>query len=171
MMRPSNSTLVIGYPVVTGSLLLLDGVFGFETIIGNAPAWVGIVALFCAAGLAKASSDAARYRAWRREWDAMDPNAASKPKGQPLKIVGVFIIASLWLYAFSTTSSPTQLIAILVAVRLLGIWAVTAWSKRRRAQPSCEWLVAQSARRPLPAPSAKDAYAALPDYCRPLLNP
>jgi threonine/homoserine/homoserine lactone efflux protein len=179
MMRPSTSTLVIGYPPVTGALLLLDGFFGYLAVFGSAPGWVGVVALICAGGLAKTSSEAARYRAWRRDWEAMDPDAGMKPKGTFLRSIGIILVAAFCLLAFAQLgpafadpSSPALVIVLLMTAALAFFWVAARWLRtRRQTRLTKEWIVSQCARRPLPAPSAKDAYAALPDYCRPLLNP
>lgn len=175
MNRPKASTLIVGYPLVTVPLFLLDGWFGYTATANTGFGWGTLLALLFGAWLVKCSEEAGRYRAWRRDWNALDPNY--RPP-QPLRLAIRVMMALpillgfFWLLAnFNDPSSPARLIAWGIGVAIPMLWIARLILRRRKRRPtSQDWIVTQAIPRSLPAPSVAEAYARLPDYCRPLLT-
>ncbi len=179
MRRPSTQTLIVGYPVVTIPLALFGGFFGFEVVIGNAPIWVGVITFIYCGWLHQCYETASRYRAWLREWNALDPDyQPGRPVLRTLQFIGSLVVAAAlffaWLKlgpAFADPQSPARAIAALaVVVWVLALAARLLFHRRKKRAVTKDWIVTQAVERPLPAPSADEAYASLPDYCRPLLK-
>lgn len=180
MMRPRTQTLVVGHPVVTVPLLGLTGFMGYVFTDSQGFGWGTLAAIVFASWVAKCSGVAARYRAWRREWDALDPHYQPP---QPIRktllfirgilVAGAILAAASWLIAnYSDPNSAAHWIAPLIIPALLALWVlawITRWRTRRVVAPK-DFVVTQAIARPLPAPSVAEAYARLPDHCRPLLS-
>lgn len=180
MKRPSNSTLIIGHPLVAVPSFGVLALFGCAAVFGHADGMVGVLVLFMAAWLQTEWRTAARYRAWVREWNALDPNyRPPRPIRATLQFIGKLIVAvptvlgCFWLLLnFSDPSTPAKLITFLLAGGIPTLWlAAFVVSRRKRRRHPQHFLVTQAISRPLPAPSAAEAYASLPDYCRPLFSP
>lgn len=178
MTRPQTSILVVGYPPVTAILFLLDGFFAYGTAIGNMPLWVGLLVFLFGGWLVSCAQEAARYRAWRRDWDSLDPNGPAPPRQLLKKALGALIGLGLVAFLFGAyfpalrdPESPARAITVFLVGALL-LLRLIGWLRRRRpnTRSPAEWIVTPCGGR-TPAPSAANAFASLPDYCRPLLTP
>jgi hypothetical protein len=179
MKRPSTSTLIIGHPLVALPSFGVLALFGCAAAFGHADGMVGVLVLFMAAWLQTEWRTAARYRAALREWNALDPNyRPARPIRATLIIFGKLLIAAPivlgcgWLLInFDDPSTPAKLITFLLAGGVPALWlAAFVLSRRKRRPRPQHFIVTQAISRPLPAPSAAEAYASLPDYCRPLFS-
>ena len=176
MMRPRTYTLVAGHPVVAVPAFLLHAGVGAAYTYDQGFGWFSLYVLVFLGWLTSCWKERARYRAWQREWDSLDPN--SRPRQPILKVVtfisafagGLFVI---WLVAdYRDPGSPAHAIAPLIALGL-GCLALVRLAVRRRRPgraTSKVFVVTQAIGRPLSAPPASEAYARLPDYCRPLFS-
>lgn len=180
MKRPSTSTLIVGHPLIAVPCIGVVALFGCAALFGHADGMVGVLALFMAAWLQTEWRTAARYRAWVREWNALNANyRPPRPIRATLIILGKLLIAVPmvlgcgWLLInFDDPSTPAKLITWLLVGGIPTLWlAALLLSRRKRRPRSQRWIVTQALSRPLPAPSAAEAYASLPDYCRPLFSP
>lgn len=180
MRRPRTSTLVLGHPVVAVPLFLTDALIGGVATYQSGFTIVTGLALILAAGLTKCSQEAARYRTWRRDYDALDPNyRPPQPIRSTLRFLGALLVAGpvlagiFWLVLnYGEPNSAAHWIAPLVLASLPALWLLGWVLKRKARRPhrSQDWIVSQALSRPLPAPTAAEAYAWLPDYCRPLFS-
>jgi len=179
MTRPRTSILVVGYPLVTVPLFLMDGFVGYVFTDSQGFGWGTLLALLFAGWLAKCSGEASRHRAKQREWNALDPDyRPRRPLLAAVRLIVRLIVAApivlgcFWLFVnFDDPSSPARLITLVAAVAIPALWIAGLLLHRRKRRPtSHEWIVTQAITRSLPAPSVAEAYAQLPDYCRPLLT-
>lgn len=180
MKRPSTSTLIIGHPVVAAPCIGSTALFGCAALFGHADGIVGVLALFMAAWLQTEWRRAARYRAWMREWNALDANyrpprsirATLIILGKLLITVPIVLGCGWLLINFDDPSTPAKLITFGLMAGISVLWLAAFIASRRKRRPRSQtWSVTQAISRPLPAPSAAEAYALLPDYCRPLFSP
>ena len=175
MMRPRTSTLIAGYPLVTVPLFLLDGFLGYLFTANEGFGFGTLLALLFAGWLANCAKEAARYRAWRQDWDALDPGRqprqAMRVSGKSLKLLAALalVLGTVWLFVnYDDPKSVAHEIApiLVIVLPLLGIARLCF--RRRPGKPSHPqaWMVTQAISRPLTAPSVAEAFARLPDYCR-----
>jgi hypothetical protein len=171
MMRPRTSTLVAGHPVVMTPLLLIDGFIGYVATDTQGFGWGTVLPLVIAGWLMNCAKEAGRYRAWRRDWESLDPDY--RPPQHFLKAAGYVVAligaaATVWLLAnFNDPNSSAHVVApLLIATLVVAVIAKLALRLRRRRPTSADWIVTQAIPRPVPAPSVAEAFARLPDYCR-----
>ena len=171
MNRPSNQTMVLGHPVVSGVVAIAAAITGYAAFRSNADGGYLVSGGCCAliAMTAKANEAATGYKRWKREWESLDG-----PGGQPrrsdfkskLEWIGAGFIALAILAAFC--GQPAYLLGLLLlclpilATKLLrGVWRRLF---RRRyghtTRPVC--VVAKPI---LTSPSLAQAYARLPEHC------
>jgi hypothetical protein len=176
MMRPRTSTLVAGHPLVAAPLFALHALFGIAYTYSEGFGWLSLYALVFLGWLTNCAKEAGRYRAWQREWNALDPN--HKPPITPLEgvkrlgklVVALLLIgASVWLLQnYDDPASAAHVIALPLvgSLMLFGVVRLLHRSRQsRRAKPQ-PWIVSQAISRPSPAPSVTEAFSSLPDYCR-----
>ena len=176
MMRPRTSVLVVGHPLVAVPLTLLFIGVAADCAYQSGFNLFTVGVLFGLGWIGNCFNAATRYRAWRREWDALDPEY--RPRN-PWRGAGKSLLAlvggifALWLIAtFNDPDSPARTVAWLLPVGLLAIGVLRMARRGRRsgAKAPKDFIVTQAVKRPLPAPQVADAYARLPDYCRPILS-
>ena len=172
MKRPRTSTLITGHPLVAAPLCILHAVVAIACTSSQGFNGVTLYCLVFIAWAMNCAKEAAGYRAWKREWDALDPDYRPPARLRGARnLIGAAIIvgAGFWLFAtYGDPSSPAHLIVTLLAIAV-PVLAVAALLLRRRKRGSSTpdtWLVSQAVSRPLPAPSVAEASARLPDYCR-----
>jgi hypothetical protein len=152
-------------------MISLCGFVGFLEVTHDGPGQVTLIALVLGGWFGNCMKVAGQYRAWRRDWDALDPN--SRPP-RPLRAMGRAVAAvpiflgCLWLFThYDDPTSAAHVIAPMLMVGLPLLWiASLVLRRKRRRTNSRDWIVAQAISRPLPAPSVAEAFARLPDYCR-----
>lgn len=180
MNRPRTNMLVMGHPFVGAPMLLADAFVGYVYTDSAGFGFGTLIALIFAGWVTNCMKLAAQYRAWKREWNALDPNyQAPQPVKNTLRYVRALFIAGpilagiFWLAAhYSDPTSAAHWLAPLVAIALPILWLVSVFARRQKRQAKArEWTVAQAATRPQPAPTVAEAFASLPEYCRPLFSP
>lgn len=176
MMRPRTHVLVTGHPIVAVPVIALHVLLGVASTLSQGFDWISVYAIFAAGLTYNHYQEAAKYRAWRREWDSMHPDFVAPPgiTRRVANIATMIVVAALtlWLIAkYDDPGSAAHLIGPLLLIGLPALWlARTLMRRKRRAASSQTWIVTQATTRPLPAPRAADAYVRLPDYCRPLFS-
>jgi hypothetical protein len=171
MMRPRTSILVAGHPLVAVPMISLCGFVGFLEVTHEGLGQVTVIALVLGGWFGNCMKVAGQYRAWRREFDGLDPDYQPP---QPLRTVGRVVVAvplflgCLWLFLhYDDPASVAHVIARMLMVGLPLLWiASLVLRRKRRGRNAPAWIVAQAISRPLPAPSVAEAFARLPDYCR-----
>lgn len=180
MNRPSTRTMVMGHPMIAVPVMLAGGVTLFAAFKAS-NLFLGLLAVAMLTTVRSASDQAAKYRAWKAEWDAMDPNAPRRPK-RLLRGLGAAAVAIVLLAASRLDSHRVAYLAgyslgwlgihpaVLALPGLVGL-AVLVRSIRRRPRrapkPEAVKIVARTI---LPVPTLDAAYASLPDYCRQVLR-
>lgn len=185
MNRPGLLNFIIGHPVVVLALWLLTAYFGYEWYVGNTPVVPMILAGLVAISAANANSRVQAYRDWKREWDAMEGRPPSQPLGLTLlrsRTLRIVLGIAIWcLFACGALTAPHQPGA---ALAVGAFWLATAlmvgnglyrFVRRRpkaaavasdvRDVPVTQCLKASSGSADLDR-----AFAALPEYCLPLLE-
>ena len=179
MRRPATRTMLLGHPLVA-TPLTLGGTAGlFAALYGGANGSGLLPALFCvvvALTAHRASQQADAYKAWKREWDAMTPQAPPRVRRRPSAwtwIIGFIVVGVVgleWLggadgrlmaWGAGFTLGGIGLAAVIVAA-IRWLWR----GRRRRPETFAVTVIARSV---LPVPSLDGAYRALPDYCQRLL--
>lgn len=173
MMKPSTQSMLMGHPLV----VLPVAVGTLATLYAwsqNAEAWwLAIVMLAFMGRVMKASEARRDYLQWKREWDAMDPNPASRMR--PAHVAGM--LGCALLLVAGAASDQVGLGAavgglILGAFLWLMLWGFyAAWKQRPRHRARTATPVRLAIARPvLPAMALAESYAALPPYCRAVLD-
>ena len=174
MQRPRTHVLVTGHPLVAVPMIALHAIAGVAYTLSEGFDWFSVYAIFVAGLAYNHHQEAAKYRAWRREWDSMDPDFVA-PRGITRRVTNIatlIVVAAVTLWMIATYDDPgsaAHLIGPLLLIGLPALWLARAVIRRKRRTASSQtWIVTQATTRALPAPSVADAYARLPDYCRPL---
>lgn len=172
--RPSTKTLIMGHPLVATPMTLACGVMTFAGIWRSDLAAV-LVSLPIGLAVLRASEQAANYRAWAREWEAMEPGGPRRRNG-PFRWLALIAIVLGTLVLVGSDGATQRQAAMWVGLPLGGlatfvlIWTVLRWiihHRRGRIGPPVVQIVA----RPVAAvPSLADAYRALPAHCHALLK-
>jgi len=110
----------------------------------------------------------ARYKAWRREWRAMN-GAAAAPVRRTRRIravlgVGIWALLGLALFAGDKPAEPTLAALYLASWGLIAFGALARLS-RMRAAPKQGGDVALCVKRPRQSSHAEQLTARLPPYC------
>ncbi len=71
MKRPSALTGLMGTPLVALPLFAACAAAGVEWFAGDAPWWLGVVALFTGLHTLSSLGQVSRYKAWAAKWQAM----------------------------------------------------------------------------------------------------
>lgn len=180
MNRPRTNMLVMGHPLIGVPMLLADAVAGFAYTDSAGFGLGTVFALVFAGWVTNCMQQRARYCSWQRQWNSLDPNyRAPQPIRTTLRhlraliIVGPLAAGAFWLLAnFNDPTSAAHVLAPLVVVGLPLIILAALFARRRKRQPKArEWTVSQAVTRPQPVPTVAEAFASLPDYCRPLFSP
>jgi hypothetical protein len=171
MMKPRNSILIAGRPLVAVPMISLCGFVGVLAVVNDGFGWPMLILLVLGGWFGNCMNVAGQYRAWRRDWDALDPDYRPprpvRAMGRAVAAVPVFL-GCLWLLRhYDDPTSAAHVIAPMLVVGLPLLWIARLVLRRKRRQRNPRaWIVAQAISRPLPAPSVAEAFARLPDYCR-----
>lgn len=115
----------------------------------------------------KADERMKAYKAWKREWDAMNGQPTGLPRGMTTGIwLGIAGIVGCFALAGQPpeTQNAVAVLGLLAAIGALGVY----WLKRRtpRSRPAKTFAVAVCVTRPVFAvPTLQEAYRALPEHC------
>lgn len=185
MNRPGLLNFIIGHPIIVLALWLITAYFGYAWYIGNTPVVPMIVAGLVAISAANANSRVQAYRDWKREWDAMEGRPPTQPLGMRLfrsRGLGIALAVAIWcVFAYGALTAPHQPGSVFAVG---AFWIVTALmvgnviyrlfrrspkpiagSSDARDVPVTQCLKASSGSADL-----ERAFAALPEYCLPLLE-
>jgi hypothetical protein len=173
MKRPATKTLVMGHPLVATPMTLACAAFLLAGVMDGSGTAV-VLTMPVLISVLGASQQAAAYRAWVREWEAMEGTPPRRAYRWPQWLV--LAAAVIGVLVFVGSDSDTQhslatgaglLVAGLVAFFALCI--AISWMAHRRKVRAGSFAVRIVARRSMATPSLTDAYRALPSYCQALL--
>jgi len=151
MKRPSNTMLVLGHPVVAGTLslggaALLYGAWMSENTI------VGIIVLVALGKVLDADETARHYKAWRAAWDGLapdDPRAAARRREQRTGLAITGAVGGLTLLSLRGGATIEQALtfgfvaglggALLVYLLRLASAAIMRPRPRRRKRTTSRW--------------------------------
>jgi hypothetical protein len=182
MNRPGTSTMIAGHPVVCTPILLgtMGACYGCYQ---NSSLWpIALVMLFLLNGVVGASGARAKYLNWQREWNAMNgapPTSEQSGRRTLPKWVGWIALILTVLYLLANGSDPTCRLALgWITVCTVGC-GIAAWAMRGRAKHATGKVAPAAKSQPvticvtaplLPVPTLKNAYSAMPPYCRKVLG-
>jgi len=172
MRKPSDTSLLIGHPIVvlpvtlSAIWMLYECLYQFSLL----PIALGLGFAGYLCGKANARREA--YRRWKRQWDAMDDGKATAPSPRRhRKWPGIIALVVLLAYFVAHASDPVYRVALVwlvISVAAPG-GAALIWKRwgRSGAKSSNRIDPVQSCIRSpmLPITDLKRAYRALPDYC------
>lgn len=174
MKRPEFRTRVMGHPLIVAPMAAAT--LGSVYVWSQHPEgwWLAAICIATMGAVTKAHEIMRTYKAWKRAWDAMNPEP---PRAGPtvrhlLGMVAVAFMALLLanqpgagaMIGWSLGGVAGLLVVLWLARRVLGL--------RRRMRTVKLPAVRIVARRGVfPAMSLGDAYRALPDYCQRLVRP
>jgi hypothetical protein len=171
MLKPRNSIIMAGNPLVAVPMISACGFVGFLEVTHDGFGSVTLIALVLGGWFGNCMKVAGQYRAWRRDFDALDPDYRPprplRAMARAVTAVPIFL-GCLWLFThYDDPASAAHVIAPTLMVGLPLLWIASLVLRRKRRRPkSRDWIVTQAISRPLPAPSVAEAFARLPDYCR-----
>jgi len=180
MKRPSSRTMLLGSPILAAPVTLLAISTLYVSWLGGSEGTsLGPCGFAILAATARAAREAAAYRQWQAEWDAMGdgPRVRKVTLGRFLGAVAIAVLLligygqpSLLAYGLGyvlgwASHQPWLLAGLGVVVLAVVARVIRRWPHRPRAVKP----VTVVARPILPVPSIADAYARLPDYCQRLL--
>lgn len=175
MREPTLQTRMLGHPVVvlpmTGVTLFM--LYGCALSLEAVPfALISIALLTRVMAANRAMTD---YKAWRREWEAMsDLPPPSRVHGRVKLLVALAIPAFFMAheagylaigYRDLTAGVPWLAGLALVAATAFAIHRALSRVSRRLRGKSKALTVTSCITRPLPVPSLRAAYRALPSHC------
>lgn len=172
MMKPRNSILIAGHPLVAVPMLSICVFLGGLEVIRVGFGWLTLISLVLGGWFGNCMKQAGQYRAWRRDWDSLDPDYRPPRPLRALSrlvLTAVSIAGGYWLLAnYRDAASPAHLTVSFMAWALpvMAVAALVLRGRKHARGASRTWLVSQANSRPLPAPSVAEAFARLPDYCR-----
>jgi hypothetical protein len=174
MKEPTFQTRVLGHPAVVlpmaGVTLLM--LYGCAIDVSAVP--FALIAIALMARIMAANRALTDYKAWRREWDAMDgrPDGGAHWRIRLFVAVAIpaFFIASeagylAIEYRDLTAWAPWGLGVLLVAATAFAIHRALSRVSRRFRGRSKAFAVTPCNSRPLPVPDLRAAYRALPTHC------
>ena len=173
MMKPSTQSMLMGHPLVVVPVALCTLATLYAWSQNGEAWWLAIVMLVFMGRVMKASEARRDYLQWKREWDAMDPNPASRMR--PAHVAGMLGCALLLVAgAASDQVGPGAAVGGLILGAFLWVIArslLRGWSPSRRRRARTATPVRLAIARPvLPAMSIADCYAALPAHSRAVLD-
>lgn len=171
-MRPPGAiTALIGHPAVALPIFLGAVAVGYYWLAGELTGWAAFGAVVLATWTAKASDQVNKYRAFKREWDAMSGGSVAR---RTLRIGGlryVFGIAA-WLFmallAIDASSDPAIAWVgwLFWLVSGLAVLSLIATPRRRGKRGSTVAVLVKIG----DSPSVAEAANSLPGYCRTLIS-
>lgn len=174
MKRPEFRTRVMGHPLIVAPMAAAT--LGSVYVWSQHPEgwWLAAICIAAMGAVTKAHETRRTYKAWKRAWDAMNPEP---PRAGPrarhwLGMVAVALVALLLanqpgagaMIGWSLGGVVGLLVVLWLAKRMLAVGR-----RKRTAKLPTVRIVAR--RGVFPALSLDDAYRALPDYCQRLVRP
>ncbi len=175
MNPPPFRTRLLGHAIVflPMSAVTLGTVW---TVVLNHDAWPMLIVVAWLMNISlKANQQVAAYKAWKRAWDSMAPDAPPRQR-RSQRGLAIALIGLLTAYLALTQDQPGHGLALgwMAAVAIVAVIVMTArvlFRRIRRAAPRKAATVRICVTKPLlPVPSLRDAYVALPPYCQQLLG-
>ena len=178
MNKPPAKVMLLGHPIVAVPMTLAGGGGLFAGIYGGS-LFVALLGGAVTLTTLRASEQAAKYRAWRVEWDAMGGDRPSRASGG--RIFGAVLMAAIILvvvarpgllaygagYALGwLRAHPVALMVPVLILAILLARSVRFFPRRQRRTAVVKVIAAPV----LKSPSLEDAYRALPSYCLALLR-
>ncbi len=181
MKRPGPLVFLLGNPVSVTLISIFALYCAYEWWIGQAVPVVVIVAFIAAAFAGRLNNAYEKYRRWKREWDAMEGRAPARGASQllgrsgPIRIVLGLSVWAMWGYfTITDQKQPALLVALFwlttLALVIAGVYRLLRRGKSPRRAASRDVAVTQCVSLPRQSPGVRQAFAALPEYCRPLLQ-
>jgi len=178
MNRPGFLTWLIGNPLSLAALWLFTAFLAYAWYAWQAPVLFPIVVGVIALAAINASEHLGEYRQWKREWDSMGGDGPSltralvRSRGVRVVIGGAVWCAMAYGALVAGKQPETQAAAGLFWLGTLGLIVVSIYRliRRRRARPKPQEIrdvpVTLCLAVPQRSPEPREAYAALPEYCR-----
>ena len=180
MKQPPGYRWVVGQAPVTLAVAGM-GCWFIYVWTQNSEAWpLALIGLAAMAWAAEANAQVARYKAWKRAWDSMAPDATLPAKlmvAQRVFLMAAIVLATGW-YLAAHQDQPGYAAALAWLVVGIGLLPVLwlgrmlarrarrrSTERRRKAAP-----VAICARPVMAVPTLDAAYQALPEHCHRLLR-
>jgi hypothetical protein len=182
MTRPSIITYAFGNALSVTVLFAATCYLGYQWYTGAASSFFAVAVALATASAMNANSRLAKYRDWKREWDAMDGRPAAGGRfAMSSRTLRVLMAIPVWcLFAYlvlNNGASPldhvaTGLFWLMTAVIVVGSivqWWRSRWA-RIRPRVSKDVPVTLCVKSAGQSGNLADAYRALPDYCASLLR-
>lgn len=174
MKRPDFRTRVIGHPLIVAPMAAAT--LGSVYVWSQHPEgwWLAAICIAAMGAVTKAHETRRTYMAWKRAWDAMNPEPArAVPKARHwLGMVAVACVALMVANQPGAGAAVGWSLAALLGV-LIVLWlarrVLALRHRRRTVKLPAVRIVAR--RGVFLAMSLEDAYRALPDYCQRLVRP
>jgi hypothetical protein len=185
MNRPSPFTYLIGNPISLIGAWLLTAFLAYQWYANGGPGILPIITGIAAISASNAYARIDKYRLWKREWEAMNGVATTGTITGDLmqKPAFRFVIGgAIWcVFAYGALTignrpggqAAAGLFWIATLVMIAG-GLYRLFRRKRAAAPKQAAIrdvpVTQCLRAPMLGPDLRQAYAALPEYCVPLLQ-
>ena len=173
MKSPGAQTWLFGNVVVMGGLCLFFFFVGFRWLVSGEDYSVAtIISGITASASYKAHEKLRRYQLWKREWNGMGGKAAWRGPSlgtvRKLAAVAAWFVGAWGSVAYATESGFAIPVALFWLGTLVMIVAGIVRLFRRGARPprSRDVAVTVCLAKPAQSPDVRQAYAAIPDYCR-----
>jgi len=175
MNPPQLPMRVVGHPLGALVTLIVGGLgiaSAHQSGISGAPLIIAGIVLLCMIG--EASQQRLRYRAWKREWEGVEPKPVSW-NGAAFAILTVLVMIGAYKTGHPGEAGRAILIRIGIGYAMafgpLILWvAMRPLWRRRRMRPAKAVSVSVVATNIMAVPSLKQAYRALPTYCQQVMG-
>jgi hypothetical protein len=174
--QPNLPTRLFGNPASAIALLVAAGFCIYEWWSGQGSGGLALIA-FLAAGYAMAASERLeKYKQWKREWEAMEGNRPAPTAARPLTALRAVLALAVWCFfaflALSQANQPDAQLGVglfwLATAVIVVAGIASLFRKRRNTRTRVVTDIPVTLCVPIPrnSPSAAQAFAALPQYCR-----
>ncbi len=185
MNRPSAFTYFIGNPISLIGVWLLTAFLAYQWYANGGPGILPIITGIAAISASNAYQRIDKYRLWKREWEAMNGVATTGTMTGDLMRTTAFRVVvggAIWCaFAYGALTIGNQpggkaaaglfWLGTLVLI-VGGLYRLVR--RNRAAAPKQAAIrdvpVTQCLRAPMQSPSLQQAFASLPEYCRPLFE-
>jgi hypothetical protein len=177
MKRPGPIVWLFGNPASV-ILLVIAAIYFIYQWSSNHGAGAAALIAFIAAGYGAGASDQLlKYQQWKREWAAMEGKASGAAFAKLYPVVRVVFASAVWCLfgylALQPSSDPAMHVAVALfwlatLVMIVGGIANLIRRRKPRKQTIRDVPVTVCLSVPHRSPTLAQAFAALPNYCRPL---
>lgn len=180
MKRPGGLGGLVGQPIVTLAVMGVGGYCLYLWLTQPGTTFLGLAALWVMVWTLNANGRVADYKAWKRSWDGMAPDARRPISDHPIIRVGalVIMVSGVGLYLYGNYGRAGYPFALAWLVGGLGLMAAIALVRAiRRAAPRLGFdRREQRSHGPAPVticvskavlavPNLERAYSQLPEHC------